>query len=219
MSRNKYPEQTIEKILSVSLQLFTTKGYEKTTIQDIVEQLGMSKGAIYHHFKSKEDILNALFEKTYEQDNYAKQMEIMSRNISGLEKIRAIFRIQLDDNEKRAVDNIMVNFVKDPRMLVANLKKMMNESSEMASQLIILAMEDGSIKKQDPVCATQVVMLLVNFWIAFPIEGYDEDTMIRKVHYLRFLLESIGAPIIDDEIEMLFINYFKNCYISYEPAA
>ncbi|MEG1733260.1 MAG: helix-turn-helix domain-containing protein, partial [Longicatena sp.] len=40
MARNKYPKKTIAKILDVSLHLFSEKGYEKTTIQDIVNALG-----------------------------------------------------------------------------------------------------------------------------------------------------------------------------------
>ena len=53
MARNKYPEQTVEKILDVSQELFLEKGYEQTTIQDIVNHLeGLSKGAINHHFKT-----------------------------------------------------------------------------------------------------------------------------------------------------------------------
>ena len=60
MARNKYPEETQRKILDVSFRLFTEKGYDHTTIQDIVDALGMSKGAVYHHFKSKEDILDHL---------------------------------------------------------------------------------------------------------------------------------------------------------------
>ena len=40
MPRNKYPEETVEKILNVSLKLFLEKGYEETTILDIVNQLG-----------------------------------------------------------------------------------------------------------------------------------------------------------------------------------
>ena len=61
MARNKYPEETVEKILQASRRLFLEKGYEQTTIQDIVDQLGgLTKGAIYHHFKSKEDIMDAL---------------------------------------------------------------------------------------------------------------------------------------------------------------
>lgn len=60
MARNKYPELTVEKILEVARRLFFERGYEQTTIQDIVDNLGgLTKGAIYHHFKSKEDIINA----------------------------------------------------------------------------------------------------------------------------------------------------------------
>ena len=54
MPRNKYPEQTVEKILSAAERLFAQKGYAKTTLQDIIDTTGLSKGAVYHHFKSKE---------------------------------------------------------------------------------------------------------------------------------------------------------------------
>ena len=61
MARNKYPEVTVERILDVSQRLFLEKGYDNTTIQDIVDELGgLSKGAIYHHFKSKEEIMDAV---------------------------------------------------------------------------------------------------------------------------------------------------------------
>lgn len=66
MARNKYPEVTVEKILEVSQRLFLTNGYDNTTIQDIVEELGgLTRGAIYHHFKSKEEIMDALINKMF----------------------------------------------------------------------------------------------------------------------------------------------------------
>ena len=65
MARNKHPEETVEKILDVASRLFLEKGYEHTSIQDIINNLGgLSKGAIYHHFKSKEDILIAVTDRT-----------------------------------------------------------------------------------------------------------------------------------------------------------
>lgn len=46
MARNKYPEVTVERILDVSQRLFLEKGYDNTTIQDIVDELGgLSKGS------------------------------------------------------------------------------------------------------------------------------------------------------------------------------
>ena len=49
-----------ERILDIALELFTTQGYDKTSLREIAEQLGFSKAAIYYHFESKEDILMAL---------------------------------------------------------------------------------------------------------------------------------------------------------------
>ncbi len=63
MGRNKYPEQTQEKIVDVSIKLFIEKGYKQTIIQDILDALNLSKGGLYHHFKSKEEILEAVKEK------------------------------------------------------------------------------------------------------------------------------------------------------------
>ena len=40
MSRNKYPEETVERILDTAQRLFLEKGYEQTTIQDITDNLG-----------------------------------------------------------------------------------------------------------------------------------------------------------------------------------
>ena len=48
MARNKYPEETKKKILEVARELFYIKGYDNTTIQDIVDNLGgLTKGVIY----------------------------------------------------------------------------------------------------------------------------------------------------------------------------
>jgi AcrR family transcriptional regulator len=49
MARNKYPEETIKLILDVATRLFTEKGYDDTSLQDIINDTKLSKGAIYHH--------------------------------------------------------------------------------------------------------------------------------------------------------------------------
>ena len=55
MARNKYPEITEARILDTATKLFLEKGWEETTVQDIVDELGdITRGAFYHHFKSKD---------------------------------------------------------------------------------------------------------------------------------------------------------------------
>jgi AcrR family transcriptional regulator len=61
----KRPTDTKIIILKVALQLFMENGYKGTSYQDLIKKTGLSKGAIYHHFKSKEDILTSVFEFMY----------------------------------------------------------------------------------------------------------------------------------------------------------
>lgn len=57
---------TRARILWIALDLFTTQGYDKTSMRQIAERLGFSKAAIYYHFASKEDILMALDARLYD---------------------------------------------------------------------------------------------------------------------------------------------------------
>jgi len=53
-------KSTREQILDVALELFTTEGFESTSLREIAERMGFSKAALYYHFASKDDILLAL---------------------------------------------------------------------------------------------------------------------------------------------------------------
>ena len=57
---------TRERILDIALELFTERGYDKTSIRDIAERLGTTKAALYYHFKSKADILLELHLRLHE---------------------------------------------------------------------------------------------------------------------------------------------------------
>lgn len=52
--------QTRRKILDVALELFSSQGYDRTSLREISQRLGFSKAALYYHFRAKEDILKAL---------------------------------------------------------------------------------------------------------------------------------------------------------------
>jgi AcrR family transcriptional regulator len=53
---------TRRRIQNVAIELFTEHGYEKTSLREIAERLGVTKAALYYHFKSKDDIVNSFVE-------------------------------------------------------------------------------------------------------------------------------------------------------------
>lgn len=91
--REKQKEDTVADILRVAEELFHGQGYEKTTIQNIAERCGLSKGALYHHFKSKEEVLERI---CYLQYIYLKETFlpiIEDPGSSMMEKLRQIMTI------------------------------------------------------------------------------------------------------------------------------
>src|SRR5437660_9554948 len=62
-ARAEFPRGgTRERIQAIALELFAEQGYEKTSLREIAERLGVTKAALYYHFKSKEDIVRSFTE-------------------------------------------------------------------------------------------------------------------------------------------------------------
>ena len=97
MARNKHPQETVNLIINTAYRLFLQKGYDHTSIQDIIQHLGgLSKGAIYHHFKSKEEILFAVMDKLSE-GSYQILLNVKNRkDLNGKEKLKQIFKDSLN---------------------------------------------------------------------------------------------------------------------------
>ncbi|WP_167202892.1 TetR/AcrR family transcriptional regulator [Actinomyces respiraculi] len=55
------------EILDAALHLFTTKGVQATSVEDIMRAVGIAKGTLYYHFRSKDEILHALIARTIDQ--------------------------------------------------------------------------------------------------------------------------------------------------------
>ena len=118
MARNKHPEETVNLILDVAFRLFMEKGYEHTSIQDIIDHLGgLSKGAIYHHFKSKEDILVAVTNKITEESNKMLDEVRDRKDLNGKEKLKTIFRESVFRPVQDEIFTVAPDLGNNPRLL------------------------------------------------------------------------------------------------------
>ncbi len=64
--REQQKAATHSEIIEAAEELFSTHGYENTSVQDIADKCGMTKGALYHHFESKEDLLEHICAAHYD---------------------------------------------------------------------------------------------------------------------------------------------------------
>lgn len=84
-----------ENMLLVALRLFAQKGYEATSIFDIAQELQITKGAIYKHFKNKQDILDAIISKMEENDQRFAEQFIMPIHVLSLEELEAYQKVTM----------------------------------------------------------------------------------------------------------------------------
>ena len=208
MARNKYPEKSKELILDVSKKLFIEKGFDRTSIQDIINQLGgMTKGVIYHHFKSKMDILNAIIGIN---DEKLLTEEWIGNN--GLEKLQYILVKSLSDYKKFSTLYTMKISLKSPSILFEQYNMSYNFLIPKINEIIHLGIMDGSIKTNFPEETAEIIVMYFNLIIGLRITELTQQELIRKFEFIRNMLKVLNVPVISDKIFSDMIELAK--YIS-----
>lgn len=202
MARNKHPEETVNLILDVAFRLFLEKGYEHTSIQDIIDQLGgLSKGAIYHHFKSKEDILVAVTDRMMAESN---QMLLTIRDrtdLNGREKLKVLFKESLCRPEQSSIFIVAPDFHNNPKLLFSLLHDIVEEAvPNYILPIIQQGIADGSIQTDYPEQLAQLILLAANVWMNPMIFDSSEEESYRKFMVFSQMMRGFGLDIVDEEM-------------------
>lgn len=213
MSRNKYPEETRKLIIEKSTELFLEKGYENTTIQEIIDNLGgLTKGAVYHHFKSKSDILTAVISNIYTDNHLLEDWEgiIKRTDISGKEKIKVMFAMSLSDPDEKRFASMKVDYKKTPELLSDFINRTVNHLAPCYFEPVIYqGIEDGSIKTDYPKELAQVMLLIANIWLNPIVFRCEPEEMRRKFLFLCDMADKLGLDGLLDGIYPYFDEYSK----------
>jgi TetR/AcrR family transcriptional repressor of nem operon len=215
MSRKKFLEQTYNKIIEVSYNLFIQKGYEKTSVQDIINELGLSKGAIYHYFKSKEEILYAVLNKEKENaDLYLEKIITEANGYTAKEKLKYIL-VQLTGNEDINIANkFLINQPNNSKAIIESIIQTVNEDSFKFYILIKEGIEDGSIKTDFPKECAELLLLLCNVWLNPILFNRTYEDTINRFKFIQFTMKQLGVDVIDNELLGKIENNLKGVGIN-----
>ena len=202
MARNKNPEETVQLILDVAYRLFMKKGYEYTSIQDIIDNLGgLSKGAIYHHFKSKEDILIAVIQRMTAQSNQLLANVRDCSNLNGKEKLKTIFKKSISRPVQEEIFATAPNFHNNSKLLVGLLQDTMEEViPNYILPIIEEGIKDGSIQTNYPKQLAELIMLAANVWMNPMIFEDTQEESYCKFMVFQQMMKGFGLDIVDKEM-------------------
>lgn len=195
-------ENTKNKIINVACELFLTKGYEETRISDIINGLdGLTKGAIYHYFDSKEDIFNAVVSEIGNK-NIQLFDEIKNDNrLNGAEKLSKIVKSSFDNENMETITDMSPNLLDNPKLLsvfIIEMKEVTIPSFIMP--VINEGIKDGSIKAKYPNELSEMIAILLNLWLN-PLIFQDEKNKIsNKMRIINTMLKEFDIELFDKEL-------------------
>lgn len=209
MARNKYPEVTVERILDAATRLFLEKGYDNTTIQDIVNELdGLSKGAVYHHFKSKEEIMDAVSDRMFLANNPFEKVRSRT-DLNGLEKIREAIRINQSDEARTDITVQSIPLTRNPRLLVEMIESNRRILTPYYLELLEEGNQDGSLHTKYTREIAELIPLLTSLWLLPSVFPATKEQMKHKFYFLGEMLEKMGVPLMDDSVYALVDELFE----------
>ncbi len=220
---NKAYDQRLSQLLDTAQELFFKQGYEKTSVQNIIDAIEIAKGTFYHYFKSKEDLLEQLLDRQVEQIMTPIDEMLAQDNLNALEKLNQLFQI---GGLKKVQSKEVMHMIARAIFSDSNLKlrdKLKQKNFELMFPAYETIIAQGKQEQLfDTLASTEAAEMICNIHLglsdmAMPlfiklIEKKEHiSSLERKLHAFEFAIARIlGVPteaiqIVNREILELFL--------------
>lgn len=178
-------QQRKKRILDAALECFSTKGYYASTVDDIVKFCGLSKGAVYNYFKSKEEIFLSLLEERNERvmEKLKEELAVIS---SPLEKLKHWIHSDIPyDAKKKKFMHVHIEswlYASDAPDVQRVLKERFDASFQLTEDIIRQGQEQGEIRPAiEPRAAAAMFWSLHDgIWLHVSID-YDKEMLEKRI--------------------------------------
>lgn len=178
------------EILDAAEKLFGTKGYDATSTGDILRELGIARGTLYYHFKSKEDILDAMIDRLT-QALAARAAEVLDRkDIPVLQRLTLMMPSLQVNN---AVGHEIMSQVHKPQNALMHQKmqeRMLTAVVPLVTSLLQEAREEGLCQTRYPEEVTEMTLLYAST-VFDELSGLSEEKRQEKVLAFIYNLERL----------------------------
>jgi len=161
----KSPAIRRTEILDAAQFLITTKGYEQMTIQDILERLQISKGAFYHYFDSKSELLEAVIDRRQEELQHLFLLVVESAQMPTIAKLQRFFdTLSLWKTAQKAllIPLVQVLYRDDNAVFRQKLRSIaLQRTTPLLGAIIVQGIQEGIIATPYPDQTGEVVVGLI----------------------------------------------------------
>lgn len=188
---------TMNRMQVTGLELFYKKGYYNTSVDDILKELSLSKGAFYYHFDSKEDFLIQIIENLLTRKVYSMLIEPIEGHANTLDLITECF----DDALETAVHNemdygfVLSNFINEFNGRNPEIMKHLNNILQIWEVNLVSALQKGKFNGNIDrhVDAEGVAVYLISSYIGIRTLMVETAPSARKYRYMSQLRQYLRS--------------------------
>lgn len=194
----KAPETWRKEILEAAKTLFLTKGYQETSVADIMKLAGGAKGLFYSFFPSKEELMCVLGEQLFLENN--PFLAVQGReDLTALEKVREVMRADRADQERGRLSRQAASILRDPAILMAAVDANRRILTPLWRELLEEGQRDGSIQTRYARELSELLPLL-DFWLLPSVFPATAGELRQKYRFAAEVLAQMGLPILEGEV-------------------
>lgn len=173
--------QCRERILKMSRRLFTAKGYEDTTMEDIAEAAEVSKATLYNYFASKESLLLGIADVALDEVRHSIEVDLAEETDSLVKLRRVVEMLALDSIRYISLTRRIMYLNSSPE---SELYTTRQDIVQLMETLIVQAQEQGTLRRDIP--AEELVELFMGVYLMTQfawsdISGYSDGHCIKRV--------------------------------------
>lgn len=193
----KKPEERKNEIIAAACQLFLSKGYDRTTMQEVMRHLGIAKGTIYHYFSSKDDLLEAVIGSVAEGEML--RLKTLVENIKGnaLERLEQLVmngsNHDADDAHEEMLDHL--HKTSNAGMHIRLLAKVVTVQAPLYAEQFQLGCEEGVFKTDHPLECAEFLLSGIQFLTDIGIYPWTQEQLERRWKAFPKIIENqLNAP-------------------------
>lgn len=194
----KTPEQWKREILNAAQELFLSKGYEETSVSDIMEAVGGAKGMFYRCFESKEELMSAVGYQMFFQNNPFDAVKERT-DLNGLQKMRELLALNQSDAQLQTLNTQAIPILKDPRILAMAVESNCRILTPLWLELLEEGRRDGSVQTEYAKELSELLPL-INFWLLPSVYPATAEEIYHKFCFMVEVFTKMGLPIFDDAL-------------------
>ena len=168
------------EILDVAERLFCLNGYDNTSTNDILAEIGIARGTLYYHFKSKEDILDGMIDRII--DDVVRKAGIIAFD-DGLPVLERLTKTVIASNVDTATGNMILEQVHKPQNALMHSKmqkKLLDRLNPIFIKIINDGIAQGIMMTEYPEDTIEMLLTYSNTVFDDAIE-YSEEEKMKKV--------------------------------------